>query len=57
MGEIQTSLDNSPTWIAIAWCFYPVIAMLIIEILLSKFDDDDDNDNGKMIPIYQVTQS
>tara|TARA_B100000700_G_C14374884_1_gene547737 strand:- start:291 stop:464 length:174 start_codon:yes stop_codon:yes gene_type:complete len=57
MGEIQTSLDNSPTWIAIAWCFYPVIALLIIEILVSKFDNDDDNDNGKMIPIYQSAQS
>ncbi|WP_275040989.1 hypothetical protein [Prochlorococcus sp. MIT 0603] len=41
---------------AILWCFYPMAVLVALEFLARTFDDDDDQDGGKMIPILQATQ-
>ena len=44
--------DSFPAWKAILWCFYPMTALVMIELILRAIrnDDDDDQDGGKMIP-------
>jgi len=53
MGELQTAVDTFPIWKAILWIFYPMAALVIVELLLRGFDDDDDDDGGKGIRIRQ----
>ena len=31
---------------AVLWVFYPMTALVLIELLLRAFTDDDDDDNG-----------
>ena len=40
---------------AILWCFYPIGAMVFIELFLRATNDDDDDDEGGgvMTPVYQ----
>ena len=56
LGEIQASVDSISAWKAIIWCFYPMVVLVALEILARFFDDDDDQDGGKMIPLLQGTQ-
>ena len=51
MGELQTAVDTFPIWKAILWIFYPMTALVMVELLLRGFDDDDDDDDGKGIRI------
>ncbi len=53
LSELQTSLDSFPAWKAILWCFYPMTVLVMLELLARNFDDDDDQDGGKMIPAIQ----
>ena len=56
MIELQTATDSYPIWKAILWCFYPVGAIVFIELFLraiSGDDDDDDEGGGVMTPVYQ----
>tara|TARA_Y100001956_G_scaffold65418_1_gene66352 strand:- start:5 stop:190 length:186 start_codon:yes stop_codon:yes gene_type:complete len=41
--------------VAILWCFYPMAALVLIELIMRAFsnDDDDDQDGGKGIRIMQ----
>ena len=56
LGEIQASVDSFSAWKAILWCFYPMGVLVVIELLTRTFDDDDDQDGGKMIPVMQGAQ-
>ena len=40
---------------AILWCFYPIGALVFIELFLRAANDDDDDDGGGgvMTPVYQ----
>ena len=41
---------------AILWCFYPVGAIVFVELFLRAMngdDDDDDEGGGVMTPVYQ----
>ena len=51
MGDLAPVNEISPI-IAILWVFYPMAALVLIELLLRAFsnDDDDDSQGGKMIP-------
>ena len=51
MGDLAPVNEISP-FIAILWVFYPMAALVLIELLLRAFsnDDDDDSQGGKMIP-------
>jgi hypothetical protein len=53
MGELQTAVDTFPIWKAILWIFYPMAALVMVELLLRGFDDDDDDEGGKGIRIRQ----
>ena len=54
MSELQ-AVDSISPLVAILWCFYPMAALVLIELLLRAFsnDDDDDQDGGKGIRITQ----
>ena len=49
MGELQVAADTFPIWKAVLWIFYPMAALVMVELLLRGFDDDDDDDGGKGI--------
>ena len=51
MGELQVATDTFPIWKAVLWIFYPMAALVMVELLLLGFDDDDDDDGGKGIRI------
>ena len=55
MGEFNIAAQSFPAWKAIAWCFYPVGALVAIEFFLRSVNDDDDDDEGGgvMTPVYQ----
>jgi len=53
MGELQTAIDTFPIWKAVLWIFYPMAALVMVELVLRGFDDDDDDEGGKGIRIRQ----
>jgi len=55
MGDLSVINDISP-FQAILWCFYPVGALVFLELFLRAIggdDDDDDPEGGVMSPVYQ----
>ena len=54
MSELQ-AVDSVSPLVAILWVFYPMGALVLIELLLRAFnnDDDDDQDGGKGIRVMQ----
>ncbi len=56
LDELQASVDSFPAWKAILWCFYPMAALVLLELLARQIDDDDDQDGGKMIPATQFAK-
>ena len=57
MISYDTSTVISPT-VAILWAFYPIGALVLIELFLRSLDNDDDDDGGGgvMTPVYQGAQ-
>ena len=53
MGDLVAASDSISPLTAILWCFYPMAALVLIELLLRAFNDDDDDDGGKGIRIQQ----
>ena len=55
---METLTDTANTispFMAILWCFYPIGALVFIELLLRAVnDDDDDQDGGKGIRVSQA---
>ena len=55
MGDLSVINDISP-FQAILWCFYPVGALVFLELFLRAIggdDDADDPEGGVMSPVYQ----
>ena len=54
MGELVAENSISP-FMAITWCFYPMVALVGIELFIRALNDDDDDDEGGgvMSPVYQ----
>ena len=55
MGDLSVINDISP-FQAILWCFYPVGAIVFLELFLRAIggdDADDDPEGGVMSPVYQ----
>ena len=54
MTEFISSTSSVAPFTAIAWCFYPIAILVLVELLLGGgFDDDnDDQDGGMFIPAY-----
>ena len=55
MTDFQLAADSFPIWKAVLWCFYPMSALVAIEMFCRVADDDDDDDEGGgvMTPVYQ----
>tara|TARA_B100000945_G_scaffold94637_1_gene73922 strand:+ start:224 stop:397 length:174 start_codon:yes stop_codon:yes gene_type:complete len=54
MTDLSVVSDISP-FQAILWCFYPIGALVFLELFIRAIndDDDDDFDGGKAVPVYQ----
>ena len=54
MGDLSAATDTISPLVAVLWVFYPMAALVLIELLLRAFNDDDnDDDGGKGIRITQ----
>ena len=54
MGDLAAASDQISPLVAVLWVFYPMTALVLIELLLRAFNnDDDDNDGGKGIRVMQ----
>ena len=40
MSDFQVAADTFPIWKAVLWIFYPMAALVMVELLLRGFDDD-----------------
>ena len=59
MENISLSTNTISPLVAIAWCFYPLAILILVELILGGgFDDDnDDQDGGMMIPAFAPAQN
>ena len=54
MSDLSAASNTISPLIAVLWVFYPMTALVLIELLLRAFNnDDDDDDGGKGIRIRQ----
>ena len=54
MGAFIAASDTITPLTAVLWVFYPMTALVLIELILRAInDDDDDQDGGKGIRITQ----
>ena len=51
MSDLSAASDTISPLVAVLWVFYPMAALVLIELLLRAFNDDDDDDGGKGIRI------
>ena len=56
MGDLVAASDSISPLTAILWCFYPMAALVLIELIMRAFNDDDDDDfqGGKGVRIGQA---
>ena len=54
MSDLSAASDTISPLVAVLWVFYPMAALVLIELILRAFNNDDDDDNGgKGIRIMQ----
>ena len=54
MGDLSAASNDISPLMAVLWVFYPMAALVLIELILRAFNnDDDDDDGGKGIRITQ----
>ena len=54
MGDLSAATNSISPLAAVLWVFYPMTALVLIELLLRAFNDDDnDDDGGKGIRVTQ----
>ena len=54
MSDFVAASNDITPFTAVLWVFYPMAALVLIELLLRAFNDDDnDDDGGKGIRITQ----
>ena len=55
MGDLSAASDTISPLVAVLWVFYPMTALVLIELFLRAINnDDDDDDGGKGIRITQA---
>ena len=55
MGDLVAASDSISPLTAILWCFYPMAALVLVELIMRAVnDDDDDQDGGKGIRVGQM---
>ena len=60
MGDLSAATDTISPLTAVLWVFYPMAALVLVELILRAFNDDDDDDDGsgirirsqEMVPAY-----
>ena len=56
MSDLIVETNTVSPLLAVLWVFYPMTALVLIELFLRAInDDDDDQDGGKMIPVTVPT--
>ena len=54
MSDFVAASDTISPLVAVLWVFYPMAALVLVELILRTFNnDDDDDDGGKGIRITQ----
>ena len=54
MSDFSAASDSISPLVAVLWVFYPMAALVLVELILRAFNnDDDDYDGGKGIRITQ----
>ncbi len=54
MSDLLAAQDSISPLTAVLWVFYPMAALVLVELILRAInDDDDDQDGGKGIRISQ----
>ena len=55
MGDLTAASDTITPLTAVLWVFYPMAALVLVELILRAInDDDDDQDGGKGIRVDQM---
>ena len=57
MGDLSAATDTISPLVAVLWVFYPMAALVLIELLLRAInpdDDDDDTNGGKGVRVMQT---
>ena len=54
MGDLVAASDSVSPLVAVLWVFYPMAALVLVELILRTFNDDDDDDGGKGIRVSQM---
>ena len=54
MGDFIAASDTITPLTAVLWVFYPMAALVLIELILRTFNDDDDDDGGKGVRVSQM---
>ena len=53
MSDFVADSNTISPLVAVLWVFYPMAALVLIELLLRAFNDDDDDDGGKGVRVTQ----
>ena len=53
MSDFVAASDSISPLTAVLWVFYPMAALVLVELILRAFNDDDDDDGGKGVRIAQ----
>ena len=54
MSDLSAATDTISPLTAVLWVFYPMAALVLVELILRAInDDDDDQDGGKGIRVNQ----
>ena len=54
MSDLSAASDTISPLVAVLWVFYPMAALVLIELLLRAFNDDDDDDGGKGVRVARM---
>jgi hypothetical protein len=55
MSDFSAASDSISPLVAVLWVFYPMAALVLVELILRAInDDDDDQDGGKGIRVGQM---
>jgi len=54
MGDLSAATDTISPLTAVLWVFYPMAALVLVELILRTFNDDDDDDGGKGIRVSSM---
>ena len=61
MSDLSAAQDTISPLVAVLWMFYPMAALVLVELILRAFNNDDDDDDGgkgirirnqEMVPAY-----